>query len=531
MKGAASTAPTPSSSRPMANRSTWRAAITRKFPKLDSSLVPRNWGEDFLLTRLWDAGGHARGRMAPGGYILRTDPEGKRVEMFSAGYRNQYDMAFNADGELFTYDSDMEWDIGAPWYRPTRVNHVTAGSDFGWRSGTSNPPADFPDSLGSVVDIGPGSPTGVVFGTGAKFPEKYQRAMFISDWSYGTVYAVHMSPDGSSYTGEAEKFALAQPLPVTDLIVHPDGAMYVTIGGRKTQSGVYRITYTGSESTAPAKAIANDEGLEDRELRYSLESLLGMQSRYSIDLAWPYLRHPDRVIRFTARQVIEQQPVDGWAQRALEEAEPVASIQAILALARNGRPEHQKAAIEALNKIDWKSLGDSQRLDLLRTYQLVFIRLGKGTEETRQSVLAKFDGLYPNRSTRLNLELARQLVYLEAPGVVKRTLALLDKARTQEEQIALVFVLMDLKADWTLDDRKAYFNWYNKLASARGGHSFIGFIRNIRQGAIDSLNEQEKTALKEIIEAKFAAGRSRRQWSAEAVRPEVESRRTRRRAR
>jgi putative heme-binding domain-containing protein len=475
-------------------------------PKLDSSLVPQNWGEDFLLTRLWDANGHARNRMAPGGFILRTDPEGKKFEMFSAGYRNQYDMAFNPDGELFTYDSDMEWDIGSPWYRPTRVNHVTAGSDFGWRSGTSNPPADFTDSLGSVVDIGPGSPTGVAFGTGAKFPEKYQRALFISDWSYGTIYAVHLTPDGSTYSGEAEKFALAQPLPVTDMVVHPqDGAMYVTIGGRKTQSGLYRITYTGAESTAPAPKLADDDGLELRELRYSLERLLGAESRYTVDLVWPYLGHPDRVIRFTARQALEHQPVDGWAERALAETDPVASMQAILALARNGKPEHQARAIESLNRIDWASLGDSHRLDLLRTYQLVFIRLGKGTDATRKSVLAKFDGLYPNKSSRLNLELVKQLVYLEAPGVVKRTLDLLAKAPTQEDQIAYVFALMDFKADWTLDDRRAYFTWFNNLASSRGGHSFIGFIKNIRQGAIDSLSEQEKAALKDVIEVKFAA--------------------------
>ena len=38
--------------------------------------------------------------------------------MVSIGYRNAYDIAFNADGELFTYDSDMEWDMGTPWYRP-----------------------------------------------------------------------------------------------------------------------------------------------------------------------------------------------------------------------------------------------------------------------------------------------------------------------------------------------------------------------------------------------------------------------------
>ncbi len=41
-----------------------------------------------------------------------------------------------AQVELFTYDSDMEFDIGVPWYRPTRINHVTSGAEFGWRSGS-----------------------------------------------------------------------------------------------------------------------------------------------------------------------------------------------------------------------------------------------------------------------------------------------------------------------------------------------------------------------------------------------------------
>jgi len=31
-----------------------------------------------------------------------------------------------------------------------------------------------------------------------------------------------------------------------------DGAMYFTIGGRRVQSGLYRVTYTGKESTAPS---------------------------------------------------------------------------------------------------------------------------------------------------------------------------------------------------------------------------------------------------------------------------------------
>lgn len=469
-------------------------------PNPEYSLVPRNWQEDHLLARLWDAGGHAHGILAPGGWIARTDPDGKVFELVSSGFRNQYDIAFNSDGELFTYDADMEWDIGAPWYRPTRVNHVTSGSEFGWRSGTGKWPADYPDSLGSVVDIGNGSPTGIAFGTGARFPEKYQRALFISDWSYGIIYAVHMTPDGASYTGVAEKFMAAQPLPVTDLVVHPDGSMFVAIGGRRTQSGLYRVTYTGEESTALAAPVANDPLKPARELRYSLERLHGEQSPYTVDLAWPHLSHPDRTTRFTARIAIEHQPVATWAERALAEQNPIASIHAIIALARCGEPSFQDRAIQSLNRISWNDLSESQQIDLLRAYQLVFIRLGQGTDEARQSVVAKLDGLYPNASPRLNLELSRQLAYLEAPGVVKRTLDLFDQAPTQEEQIHYLFMLMELKSDWTPESRERYFKAFGSLGAARGGHSFMGFIRNIRKAAIDTLSQEEQEALKPVLE-------------------------------
>jgi len=104
------------------------------------SRLPRNWQEDLLLPRQWDANGHARGILAPGGWIAKTDPDGKTWEIVTSGYRNSYDFAVNANGDLFAYDSDMEWDMGSPWYRPTRVTHATSGSEFGWRSGTGKWP-------------------------------------------------------------------------------------------------------------------------------------------------------------------------------------------------------------------------------------------------------------------------------------------------------------------------------------------------------------------------------------------------------
>src|SRR6201999_1760561 len=109
----------------------------------------------------------------------------------------------------------------------------------------------------------------------------------------------------------------------------------------------------------------NDPQKKSRELRYSLERLHGEQSPYTVDLAWPHLSNVDRTIRFTARVAIEHQPVASWAGRALAETNPVASIQAIIALARCGDSSMHDRAIESLNRIDWTKLNDSQRLDLL----------------------------------------------------------------------------------------------------------------------------------------------------------------------
>ncbi len=77
-----------------------------------SSRVPQIWDEDQLLPRIYGVG-FMRGVPAPGGAIYKVDPEGKKWECITVGFRNPFDIAFNADGELFTYDADMEWDIGA----------------------------------------------------------------------------------------------------------------------------------------------------------------------------------------------------------------------------------------------------------------------------------------------------------------------------------------------------------------------------------------------------------------------------------
>jgi putative heme-binding domain-containing protein len=466
--------------------------------KLTSTTVPKVWGEDFLVPRLWDASGHAVGIVAPAGCVYKFSPDGKNCELISMGYRNVYDMAFNRDGELFTYDADMEWDISLPWYRPTRVCHAVPGSEFGWRGGTGKMYEFHPDNLPPVVNVGPGSPTGVTFGYGAKFPAKYQDALFLCDWSYGKLYACHLTPKGATYTGTLEEFVTGSPLPLTDIVINPkDGAMYFTIGGRTTMSGLYRVTYVGKESTAPAAKVDTDNA--GREVRHKLESYYGKKDPQSIDVAWPYLSSEDRFLRWAARTVLEFQDPAAWQERALREKSSAALTNALIGLARVGDKALQPRMLEALERVGWTKLTAPQKIDYLRAYQLVFVRMGPPSAEWKTRAGSRLDAFYPSSNREVNAELCKLVTYLETPNAVSKTLALQAKAPTQEEQIEYALALRTVKTGWTENEHEQYFNWFHKAATYHGGNSFHGFLRNIRADAIKALSKSEQAELKQVL--------------------------------
>ncbi len=463
----------------------------------------RNWAEDLLLPRNPDGGGHDPNIMAPGGWVARCDVDGQNWQVLCAGLRNAYDIAFNQDGEVFTFDSDMEWDTGAPWYRPTRVNHCVSGGEYGWRNGTGKWPEYSPDSLGAVVNIGLGSPTGIEFGTGAKFPAKYQRALFINDWTYGKIYAVHMNATGGSYTGTFEPFITGKPLPVTDICVHPDGCVYFSIGGRGTQSGVYRVRYTGKESTAPVAAELNPKATAARKLRRKLEAFHGKQDSAAIEAAWPHLNSADRSVRYAARVAVEHQDVAAWQAKALAETKINAVIQLQLALVRAGDKALQPKIIDKLNSLPLERMSEEQLLGVSRAYGLSFIRQGKPDAEMATKVIDRVKGLYPHQNEFVNRELCALLVYLEWPGVTTPTMKLLSGSQTQEEQLYYVLTLRNVSNLLSKEERRAYFGWLNLAEQTyRGGNSFKKFLIRIREDAALRLSDADRLALKDVIEEK-----------------------------
>src|SRR5262245_6081002 len=129
-----------------------------------------------------------RGIATKEGHLLRIDWDGRNGELLCGGLRNPFGIAFNPVGDLFTYDADAEFDMGSPWYRPTRIVQLVSGADYGWRGVTGKWPPyfpDHPDNALPTLDIGKGSPTAVMFGSDLKYPAEYRRALFVLDWAYG----------------------------------------------------------------------------------------------------------------------------------------------------------------------------------------------------------------------------------------------------------------------------------------------------------------------------------------------------------
>jgi len=493
------------------------------------SRVPQVWDEDLLLPRAY-GNGFMKGVPAPGGCIYQTDPSGKEWTLHAVGFRNQYDAAFNRHGDLFTFDADMEWDMNTPWYRPTRVCHVVSGAEFGWRNGSGKWPSYYPDSVPAVVDIGPGSPTGITFGYGAKFPSKYQEALFVCDWSYGKLFAVHLAPDGGTYSGEFEEFISGSPLPLTDLVINPvDGALYFAIGGRRTKSGLYRVTYQGADSIATQPV---DHALTlERRLRKNMESLHERKGADAANSAYALLGHKDRSIRYAARVALEHQDPEQWQGRVLNETHRERLVNGAIALARVGDKSNQAPLLDALNRVSVDGLSSDQLIRLLRAYGLIMMRLGSPTPEQTKALIKRLDPLFPSEDRYLNAELCKLLVYIQAPATAVKGVSLLNSAPSQEEQIDYAISLRHLQSGWTPDLRKTYFTWFNRAKSYRGGASFRKFVDFIQAEALENVPEAERPSLNDLLAratpppsplAAIGARRFVKDWRLEELAPLVE---------
>jgi hypothetical protein len=241
-----------------------------------------------------------------------------------------------------------------------------------------------------------------------------------------------MEPKGSTYTGNFEEFASGRPFPVTDVVIAKDGAMYVTTGGRRTQSGLYRITWAGAP--VPVDSVATSRSDQGRfQQRRDCEAWhdgFPDDKFFQSDVGGSFtfeLTTGDAFVQRAARLVLQQiDPKSGYGEYT--------DSQSLIALLNSHPQEYGGAVVNALEEA-FQSPSDENMVERLRVTALALCRAPQTKEALVARVRPLLEKLYPYGSARIDRELLQVLVALDSPHALVPALDVLESDAAQEERI------------------------------------------------------------------------------------------------
>jgi len=252
------------------------------------------------------------------GAVLRCELDGSKLEIYHTGLRNPQELAFDANGNLFTGDNNGDGGDQAKWIQ------IVRGADSGWRNGwqwVNEPtPRGFFNEDGlwkphfdgqaaylhaPVANIGDG-PSGVCFNPGTGMPPEYDGHFFLCDFrgepAYSLIWDISMKERGAGFE-LVEKKPFVKGTLVTDCDFGPDGALYfsdwVSGWGQTGKGRIYR-------AFVPERA-GSKEVLDVRA-----ELARGMNERSEAELE-ERLAHADMRIRLRAQLELARRGARGFA--------------------------------------------------------------------------------------------------------------------------------------------------------------------------------------------------------------------------
>jgi putative heme-binding domain-containing protein len=215
--------------------------------------------------------------------VFRFDPTGTKWECISAGGRNPPSLGMNYLGEFFSFDSDMEFHVDVPFYRPVSLNHWATGGDNGWQS-VGAYPRYFIDCHPAVLEVGRGSPNWGIFYEHSQFPKAYHDAFIVCDYQWKSATSGRYANPGRLLTFHLERrdaawhakmTLLAQPkkgavdandtainFGLVDVDVAPDGSIVFT----DHNQGVWRMFYDPSPTPKVPKIVPDSVNADQSDL-------------------------------------------------------------------------------------------------------------------------------------------------------------------------------------------------------------------------------------------------------------------------
>ncbi|MCC6785803.1 MAG: DUF1080 domain-containing protein [Planctomycetes bacterium] len=236
------------------------------------------------------------GRTWVGGLIVSVARDGTDLRVFAHDFRNPYEVAIDALGNVFCVDNDDDGNAAC------RLVHVLRDGDHGFTSedGARTWQADrlagqdawrahwHQDDPGTAPPgfrNGAGGPTGLCIYEGGRLPERFVGAVLNCDAGAGVVYAHHPRAQGASFAFEREVFLRAVAddgerkagwFRPSDVTIGGDGAAYVAdwydpgvgghgMGDREAYGRILRVVSpsranAARRTPAPAAALASKLG-------------------------------------------------------------------------------------------------------------------------------------------------------------------------------------------------------------------------------------------------------------------------------
>lgn len=335
------------------------------------------------------------GHVYVGGFTVRMQPDGTKVEIIGQNYRNSYEQTITSFGDVFQNDND-----DPPACRTTflieygNLGFASRDGKRTWnadkRPGQNVPTAEWrqddPFTIPAGDVYGGGSPTGIVSYEGDAFGEKWRGALFSCEPGRNTVFGYFPKTQGAGYaldrfdfvttnvekifegvdfkggaksiTGEVK--TLFRP---SDVTVGPDGAIYVAdwfdprVGGHQdlddqTVGAIYRIAPKGFKSVIPKFDLNTTEGqitaLKNPSINVRASGFIRLkaQGAAAVPAVTALLADANPFIRARAIYLLAQLGATGVAtvEKQLNSPDAQTRVVAYRALRRAGQPYLAHAA-------------------------------------------------------------------------------------------------------------------------------------------------------------------------------------------
>lgn len=167
--------------------------------------------------------------------ILRFNPDSGAVDVYARGLRNAYDVAWDANGQLWASENQPDFDP------PEEVHRVEPGGEHGYPWYDCDVCFSPPDNVTIVPPVytfaPSSSPTGITAYTASQFPSDYYNNKFVTLWSsfFGAQKVMRLG------SGAPTNFATGFAAPI-DVTVGPDGSLYVADWATGI---IFKISYSG----------------------------------------------------------------------------------------------------------------------------------------------------------------------------------------------------------------------------------------------------------------------------------------------